>query len=100
MTVLIRDTTQVAAVQASDPHFVVSRGEWVSLRSTNMDGSGNVALYYEAPDASVDNPATDDNGTAVALTPTNPERIINVPGKYRCAVTAAATTAGIVFVNQ
>lgn len=98
--VLITDTTQVAAVGPSSRSFKVRRGDIAVLRSTNMDGSGVVAVYYEAPDGSIDNPATLDDGTALTLTPTNPERLINVPGKYRCAVTGAATTAGIVFVVE
>lgn len=100
MTVLVTDTTQTGAVSSSSKSFKVLRGEIAVLRSTNLDGSAVVAVYYDAPDGSVNNPATDDNGSAVSLTPTNPERIINVPGKYRCAVTSAASTAGIVFVNQ
>ena len=97
---LIDDTTSVAAVSTSSTKFVVLRGHVAVIRSTNMDGSGNVALYYDAPDGSVDNPATDDDGDAVTITPTNPERLINVPGTYRVAVTAAANTTGIVFVQS
>ena len=99
MTTLITDTTQVAAVSNSSTKFTVSRGEIIALRSTNMDGSGVVALYYDGPGGTF-NPATDDNGTAVTLTPTNPERLINVPGNYRTAVTSAATTQGVVFFNK
>jgi hypothetical protein len=96
---LIDDTTQVAAVSSSSRKFVVRRHEVVALRSTNMDGSGVVTLYYDGPDGTY-NGAVDDNGTAVTLTPTNPERIVNVPGDYRVAVTSAATTPGVVFVNK
>lgn len=99
MTTLITDTTQVAAVSSASKKFTVRRGEVAALRSTNLDGSGNIALYYDGPDGTF-NPATDDNGTAVALTPTNPERIVNVPGDYRAAVTAASTTQGVVFVSR
>jgi len=98
--VLIEDTTQVAAVSTSSKAFIVREGHIAVLRSTNLDGSANIAVYYDSPDGAVNNPATMDDGTALALTPTNPERLINVPGKYRAAVTAAATTPGIVFVNQ
>ena len=98
MTTLIEDTTQVAAVSSSSRKFTVRRGEFAALRSTNLDGSAVVALYYDGPDGTY-NAAVDDNGTAVTLTPTNPERLINVPGDYRVAVTAAANTVGRVFVN-
>jgi len=98
--VLIEDTTQTGAVSSSSKSFVVRQGEIAVVRSTNLDGSANIALYYDGPDGSVDNPATDDNGSAVVLTPTYPERLVNVPGRYRTAVTAASTTAGIIFVNQ
>lgn len=98
MANLIDDTTSVAAVSSTSSRFNVPRGEVVALRSTNMDGSGVVALYYDGPDGTF-NPATDDNGNAVTLTPTNPERIVNVPGDYRVAVTSAATTPGVVFFS-
>ena len=100
MTILIKDTTQTAAVSTASIPFTISRGEIGVLRSTNLDGSAVVSLYYGAPDGTLDNPATDDNGTAVTLTPSNPERLINVPGEYRVAVTAAATTSGIVFIKN
>lgn len=95
---LINDTTQVAAVSSNSVKFTVSRGEFAALRSTNLDGSAVVTLYYDGPDQTF-NPATDDLGNVVTLTPTNPERMINVPGNYRVAVTAASTTSGVVFVN-
>lgn len=101
MTLLVRDTTQTSTVNTSSPSFKVRKqGDLAVLRSTKLDGSAVVSLYYDAPDDSVDNPATDDNGAAVTLTPTNPERIINVPGVYRVAVTSASTTQGIVFVQE
>ena len=96
---LISDTTVQAAVSTNSVKFDVLRHQIAVLRSTNLDGSAVISLYYDAPDSSVDNPATDDNGTAVTLTPTNPERLINVPGTYRAAVTTAASTQGIVFVQ-
>jgi hypothetical protein len=99
MGTLIEDTTQAAAVSSSSRRFTLRRGEVAALRSTNMDGSGVVTLYYDGPDGTF-NPATDDSGTVVTLTPTNPERIINLPGDYRVAVTGAATTPGKVFVNK
>ena len=98
-TKLINDTTVQAAVSTNSVKFDVLREQVAVLRSTNLDGSAVIALYYDAPDGSVDNPATDDNGAAVTLTPSNPERIINVPGTYRTAVTTAATTQGIIFVQ-
>ena len=55
-------------------------------------------MAYIGPDGTF-NPATDDNGVAVTLTPINPERIVNVPGDYTVAVTAASTTQGVVFTN-
>lgn len=99
MGTLIDDTTSAAAVSSSSRRFTVRRGEVAALRSTNMDGTGEVTLYYDGPDGTY-NPATDDSGTVVVLNPTNPERLINVPGDYRTAVTSAATTPGKVFVNK
>lgn len=96
---LIADTTLQASVSSSSLKFDVLRGQIAVLRSTNLDGSAVIGLYYGGPDGSIDNPATDDNGTAVTLTPTNPERMINVPGSYRAAVDTAASTQGIVFVQ-
>lgn len=98
MANLINDTTQTGSVSSSSRKFVVRRGEFVALRSTNLDGSAVVQLYYDGPDGTF-NTAIDDNGTSVQLTPARPERLINVPGDYRVAVTAAATTQGVVFVN-
>jgi hypothetical protein len=98
--ILIEDTTQSGAVSTSSRSFKVIEGHIAVLRSTNLDGSANIAVYYDAPDGSVNNPATMDDGTDLVLTATNPERLINVPGKYRVAVTVAANTPGIVFVNQ
>lgn len=97
---LIDDTTSTGAVSSSSVKFIVLRGHVAVLRSTNLDGSAVIALYYGAPDGSVDNPCTDDDGNAVTLTPTNPERLINVPGTYRAAVTTASDTTGIVFVQS
>lgn len=98
MANLIDDTTQTSTVSSTSRKFVVRRGEFVALRSTNLDGSAVVALYYDGPDGTF-NTATDDSGTAVTLTPTNPERLVNVPGDYRVAVTSASTTGGVVFVS-
>lgn len=98
MATLIENTTQVAAVSSSSRKFTVRRGEVAALRSTNLDGSGVITLYYDGPDGTY-NPSKFDDGTTVTLTPTNPERLINVPGDYRVAVTAASTTAGKVFYN-
>lgn len=97
MTILIKDTRVTGAVSSASIPFKVSKGQTGVLRSTNLDGSAVVALYYAGPDGSLSNPATFDDGTAVTLTPANPERLINVPGTYRVAVTSAATTQGIVF---
>ena len=99
MSVLIIDTTQTGTVTGSSKSFRVNKGEVAALRSSNLDGSAVVAVYYDDPDSGF-NPATMDDGTALTLTPTNPERPINVPGTYRVAVTSAATTKGKVFVNQ
>lgn len=102
--ILIEDTTQVAAVSPSSKSFRVRQGQAVVIRSTNLDGSAVISLYYDAPGASVDNPATYTSGTRagtqVTLTPTYPEELINVPGVYRAAVTTASTTQGIVFYNE
>lgn len=98
MATLIENTTQVAAVSSSSRKFTVRRGEVAALRSTNLDGSAVIALYYDGPDGTY-NPSTFDDGTPVTLTPTNPERLINVPGDYRVAVTSASTTAGKVFYS-
>lgn len=94
---LIDDTT---VLNSTSSKFTVLRGQMAVLRSTNLDGSAVVGLYYYAPDNSSDNPATDDNGSAVTLTPTNPERLINVPGDYNVKVDTAASTQGIVFVQS
>lgn len=99
MSTLIDDTTQVSAVSSASRKFTVRRGEVVALRSTNLDGSAVIALYYDGPDGTF-NPSTFYNGTAVTLTPTNPERIIDLPGDYRVAVTSASTTPGKVFYNK
>ena len=98
MTILIKDTTSARAVSSSSLPFKVTHGEIAVLRSTNLDGSAVVTLYYDAPDESIGHPATFDDQTVVTLTPVNPERLINVPGIYRVAVTSASTTQGIVFV--
>ena len=97
---LINDTTTVKAVSKQDPTITITSSGFAVLRSTKLDGSGQIALYYQGPDGSIDNPATDDNGNAVTLTPTNPERMINVAGIYRVAVTGASTTQGVVFVDR
>ena len=98
---LIEDTTVVSAVAATDKKIVITANGPAVLRSSpKLDGSAVIALYYEGPDGTVDNPCTDDDGDAVTLTPENPERMINVPGTYRVAVTAAATTKGVVFVDR
>ena len=99
-TILINDTTATTAVAATDKKIVIRSGGFAVLRSSNLDGSAVVALYYEGPDGTVDNPSTDDDGNAVTLTPTNPERLINAPGTYRVAVTTAATTKGAVWVER
>ncbi len=97
---LIEDTTVVSAVAATDEKVVITAHNPAVLRSTKLDGSAVVALYYEGPDGTVDNPSTDDDGNAITLTPEKPEKPINVPGTYRVAVTAAATTKGVVFVDR
>ena len=99
--VLIQDTSVAKAVAAQDKKIVIrsSSGPAV-LRSSLLDGSGEVALYYEAPNGKVDNPSTDDDGNAIVINATNPERIINVPGTYRVAVITASTSAGQVFVDR
>jgi len=96
-TVLISDTTSNGAVSAK---FDILRGQVGILRSTNLDGSAVIGLYYGSPSGTFTHPATDDNGTAVTLTPTNPERIINVPGSYKVQVDTVATTTGVVFIQS
>ena len=100
MAVLINDTRQVSSPVAGGPKFSVKRGDIAVLRSTNMDGSGLVALYYISPDGKTLGRATMDDGTVVSLTPANPERMVNVPGMYTVAMESAATTKGVVFVDQ
>lgn len=99
MTILIKDTTQAGAVSSASIPFKVSKGDIRALRSTNMDGTGVVTLYYDGRDGSIGNPSIFDDATPVTLTPSNPERLINVPGFYRVAVTSAATTPGIVYIE-
>lgn len=99
MAVLISDTTQTSVANGSSPKFKVNKGEVAALRSSNLDGSAVVSVYYVDPDSTA-NPAIMDDGTVLTLTPTNPERPINVPGTYTVAITAAATTKGKVFVDQ
>jgi hypothetical protein len=99
MTILIKDTRQVGAVSRASIPFRVSRGQLGVLRSTNLDGSAVISVYYDAPDESIGHRATFDDQSPLTLTPANPERMINVPGVYRVAVTGAATTQGIVFVD-
>ena len=100
MAVLINDTTQTTIAAAGGPRFSVKRGEVAVLRSTNLDGSAVISLYYLSPDGQTLGTSTADTGTAVTLTPTNPERMINVPGNYTVAVASASTTQGVVFVSQ
>lgn len=99
MQVLLNDTTQTGTPSGNSPKFSVTRGEPVALRSTRLDGSAVVNLYYYGPDGTF-NQAVDDSGAQVTLTPTNPERLVNIPGTYTVAVTAAATTRGVVFVDN
>lgn len=100
MAVLINDTTQTTTAAAGVKQFSVRRGEFAALRSTNLDGSAVITLKYIAPDGKTLGNATKDDGTVVTLTPTNPERIINVPGMYTVEVTTASNTQGVVFVDQ
>lgn len=100
MGLLINDTTQTTTAIPGGPRFSVKRGDVAVLRSTNLDGSAVISLFYMAPNGKDLGVSTDDSGTVVTLTPTNPERLINVPGTYTVAVTAAATTQGVVFVDQ
>ena len=66
---LISDTTVQASVSSSSVKFNVLRGQVGVLRSTNLDGSAVIGLYYDAPDGSVDNPATPvDVGTTSTFT--------------------------------
>ena len=94
---LLSDTTSNGAVSAK---FDVLRGQVAVLRSTNLDGSAVIGLYYGDTSGNFTNPATDDNGTAVTLTPTNPERIINVIGSYKVQVDTVASTQGEVFIQS
>jgi len=97
---LINDTTQVSVAVAGGPRFSVRRGDVAVLRSTNMAGSGVITLYYISPDGKTLGESTMDDGTVVTLTPTNPERMVNVPGMYTVAVTSASSVSGVVFVDQ
>lgn len=98
MHVLIDDTTQTGTVSGSSKPFKVRSGDRGALRSTRLDGSAVITLYYDGPDGTF-NESKDDDGTTITLTPTNPERVINLPGQYRVAVTSASTTKGVVFYN-
>jgi hypothetical protein len=102
--VLNTDTTQTSSADASAIRFVVGRGETCVLRSTEMTGSAEVSVYYVSPaidgvGQKFDNPATLDDQSALKLTASNPERLINAPGTYVTAVTVAASVRGIVFVE-
>lgn len=98
--ILITDTTQTTTASAGGPRFSVRNGEVAALRSTNLDGSAVISVKYISPDGNTLGNATLDDGTALTLTPTNPERVINLPGDYTVEVTTAATTQGVVFVNK
>ncbi len=100
MGLLINDTTQTTTAAAGGPRFSVTRGGVAVLRSTNLAGGGEITLYYLSPDGKTLGPATMDDGTVVTLTPTNPERMINVPGTYTVAVTGASSVQGVVFDNK
>jgi hypothetical protein len=100
VALLINDTTQTTTAVPGGPRFSVKRGDVAVLRSTNLDGSAVISLFYMAPDGKSLGPSTDDTGTAVTLTPTNPERMVNVPGLYTVEVTTASNTQGVVFVSQ
>jgi hypothetical protein len=96
---LIDDTTSSGAVSAK---FDVLRNQVAVLRSTNLDGSAVIGLYYGAPDGTFTHPSTYREGPLagqqVTLTPTYPEAIINAPGSYKVQVDTVATTTGVVFV--
>ena len=104
MAVLINDTTQTTVASPSGPKFSLKNGDIAVLRSTNLDGSAVISLFYLAPDGKTLGPATYSSGTnagsQLTLTPTRPEEIINVPGMYTVEVTTAANTQGVVFVSQ
>lgn len=100
MGLLINDTTQTSTATPGGPRFSLKRGDVAVLRSTNLDGAAVISLFYMAPNGKDLGAATDDSGNAVTLTPTNPERLINVPGTYTVEVTTAATTPGVIFVDQ
>lgn len=99
MAILLDDVTQTTVITGDTPKFAVKRGEVAALRSTGLSGSAVISLYYDSPRGSFA-PSTFDDGTAVTLTPANPERLINVPGVYRVMVSTISSTPGIVFVNQ
>ena len=100
MALLINDTTQTTTAAAGGPRFSVKRGDVAVLRSTNLSGSAVITLKYISPDGKTLGNATMDDGTVVTLTPTNPERMINVPGMYTVEVSTASGTQGVVFVDQ
>lgn len=104
MALLINDTRNAFTVSASSPKFSVRKGEVAALRSTDLDGSGVVSLYYLAPDGKSLGPCTFDSGTEagsqLTLTSTRPERIINIPGNYLVEMTTAGASKGLVFVDQ
>lgn len=97
---LIDDTTASGAISGK---FDVLRNQIAVLRSTNLDGSAVIGLYYGAPDGTFTHPSTYREGSLagqqVTLTPTYPEAIINIPGSYKVQVDTAASTTGVVFVQ-
>jgi hypothetical protein len=99
MAILLDSVTQTTTINGNTPKFAVKRGECAALRSTGLSGSAVISLYYDGPKGTF-SPSTFDDGTPVTLTPTNPERLINVPGVYRVMVSTISSTPGIVFVNQ
>lgn len=98
--VLIHDTTQLTTIGPTTVSFQVAKNQYNTVvRSTKLSGSAVITLYYQGPDGTLDNPSTDDAGQVVTLTPLNPERLINIPGTYRVAVTTVSDTKGVVFVD-
>lgn len=97
--VLIDDTRNTVAISTASRTFSVKQGEVAVIRGTKLDGSAQITLYWYGPDGSFEQ-AVQDDGTVVRLTPSEKEKMINIPGVYGVSVDVGATTKGAVFYSK